>query len=93
MPKYQVTCISKVQHEGSREDVTNIGNIAQGWRMSRDEAIRLIESKLHEFYVEGPDGITSSLGVMREPARSPYLRTHVRGEWNDNLLLLPQCPP
>ena len=88
MADYQVTYITKSNPAASHEDITHIGNPVQGWKMTQDEAIRLIDSKLHEFYVVDANNVTSSLGVVREAGRSPYLRAHIDGEWNDALLSL-----
>jgi hypothetical protein len=31
------------------------------------------------------------IGVVREPYKDPFLRTHADGKWNDNLLALADC--
>jgi hypothetical protein len=37
------------------------------------------------------DGNTKvSVGVVREPGREPYLRSHADGKWTDNLLAMPR---
>ena len=92
MPGHQVTCISRTHSEGSHEDITHIGNFTQGWRMNRNEAIRLIDSKLHKFYVVDANNITSPIDVVREEGKPPYLRSHIDGKWNDNMLSLTECP-
>ena len=93
MAGHQITCISRTHPEGSYEDITHVGNFTQGWRMNRDEAIRLIDSRLHKFYVIDVNNITSSVGVVRDIGKPPYLRSHIEGAWNDAMLSLIECPP
>jgi hypothetical protein len=44
-------------------------------------------------FIEKPNVVKTSeatVGVVREQNGSPYLRTYVDGEWNDNLLAMPR---
>ena len=57
----------------------------------REAVIAKIETKTDSFYVL-ESGDQSSVGVVRPDwPRLPFLRTYSDGEWNDNLLALPQC--
>lgn len=96
MSEYLVTCINKPNRESRHEHITHIGNItnlpADRWRMSREEAIRRIESKQDAFYtVERTSGRKMYIGVVKETGKAPYLRTHADEKWNDNLLALAEC--
>jgi hypothetical protein len=76
----------------AHEHITHIGNSGQ-WRMSREEAIRRIDSKQEAFYtVDRSTGRKMYVGVVRgDGMKAPYLRTHADGKWNDNLLSLAEC--
>ena len=91
MKEYEVTCINKPHHLSPHEHITHIGN--QGvWRMTRENAIARIEAKTEGFYtIERGSGKRCEVGVVREPGKVPYLRTHADGKWNDNLLAQPEC--
>jgi hypothetical protein len=91
--EYQVTCIHKPDRMSSHEHITYIGNSAGGWCLTRESAIRRIESKKDAFYtVDASTGRRMNIGVVRQTGRTPYLRTHADGKWNDNLLAQPECP-
>lgn len=92
MPEFQVTCINKPDRNSKHEHITHIGNIAAGWKLSREEAIRRIEAKTETYYtVDAATGTRAYVGVVREQGKVPYLRTHADGKWNDNLLAQPEC--
>lgn len=92
MKEYEVTCINKPDRSSSHEHITHIGNIAGNWRLTREDAIRRIDSKESAFYtVDRSTGKKVYIGVVREAGRSPYLRTYADGKWNDNLLALAEC--
>ena len=92
MPEFQVTCITKPDRMSRHEHITHIGNLANHWRMTREEAIRRIDAKQEDFYtVERTSGHKMYIGVVRETGKYPYLRTHADGKWNDNLLALNEC--
>lgn len=93
MANVQVTCITKPHPNSSHEHITHIGNPANGWKWTREQAIASIEAKTNSFYVVDPyNGKTSYVGVVRPTGRPAYLRTYADGDWNDNLLSLNQCP-
>ena len=92
MQEYEVTCINKPNRSSSHEHITHIGNIAGNWRLTREDAIRRIDSKESAFYtVDRSTGKKVYIGVVREAGRSPYLRTYADGKWSDNLLALAEC--
>ena len=92
MQEYEVTCINKPNRSSSHEHITHIGNIAGNWRLTREDAIRRIDSKESAFYtVDRSTGKKVYIGVVREAGRSPYLRTYADNKWNDNLLALAEC--
>jgi hypothetical protein len=96
MKEYQITCINKPDRMSSHEHITHIGNItnapADRWRMTREEAIRRIDSKEEAFYtVDKTTGNRMYIGVVREAGKVPFLRTHADGKWNDNLLAQAEC--
>jgi len=92
MSEYQVSCINKPNRESRHEHITHIGNIANRWRMTREEAVRRIDAKTGAFYtVERVSGRKMYIGVVRETGKTPYLRTQADGKWNDNLLAQDEC--
>lgn len=92
MKEFLVTCINKPNRESAHEHITHIGNIASGWKITRESAIERIESKNESFYTVDPaTGNRAYIGVVREAGKAPYLRTHADGKWNNNLLSLAEC--
>ena len=96
MNEYQVTCINKPYRMSPHEHITHIGNVTNvpenRWRMTREEAIRQIDAKEASFYtIDRSTGRKVYIGVVREPFKDPFLRTHADGKWNDNLLALADC--
>ncbi len=93
MTAYQVTCIDKPNRSSAYEHITHIGNRASGWKLTREDAIRRIESKQDAFYtIDSRSGARAEIGVVRPTdGRAPFLRTYADGTWNDNLLALAEC--
>ena len=93
MAEKHVTCINKPHHQSTHEHITHIGNTAGGWRMTREEAIRRIDSKEEAFFtVDSSTGKKMYIGVVRgDGNKVPYLRSHADGKWNDNLLAQAEC--
>ena len=48
MTEHQVTCINKQDRASTHEHITHIGDV--NWRMTREEAIRRIDSNQAQFY-------------------------------------------
>lgn len=96
MAQYSVTCITKPNRESTHEYITHIGGSINGtrWKITREEAIRQIETKTNSFYVTDPTNPfkRSTVGVIRPALGYPYLRTYADGDWDNNLLSLTQCP-
>lgn len=92
MEEYQVTCIHKPDRTSAHEHITHIGNTAGNWCLTRESAIRRIDSTEAMFYtVDARTGQKMYIGVVRPTGRPPYLRTYADGKWNDNLLAQPEC--
>jgi hypothetical protein len=92
MKEYQVTCVTKPNRFSTHEHITHIGNISDKWMITRELAIQKIESKWEAFYtVDRTSGRKMYIGVVREPGKLPYLRTHADRKWNDNLLAQAEC--
>jgi hypothetical protein len=91
--EYEVTCTNKPDRMSAHEHITHIGNEVIGWRMTREEAIRRIDTKAEAFFtVDRATGKRSYVRVVRgDGDKAPYLRTHADGTWNDSLLTLPEC--
>ena len=87
MADIHVKCINKQPRYNPHEGITHLGGL--GWRWTRDEVVRSIEAKTNTFYtlVAGNRG---NIGVVDGP-NGKYLRTYADGQWNDNLLSLPEC--
>ena len=91
--EYQVTCINKPDRNSRHEHITHIGNTADKWRITRELAIKKIDSKEEAFYtIDSQTGKRAYVGVVRSDGnKPPYLRTHADGKWNDNLLAQDEC--
>lgn len=88
MADVQVTCINKTPRNDPHEGITHLGG--SGWRWTRQEVITSIEQKTNTFYTL-VGGKRADIGVVNGP-NGKYVRTHADGQWNDNLLALPECP-
>lgn len=94
MADCRITHIRKPNRQSTHEHITHVGNIGNAsgncvW--PRADVISSIKNGTNTFYVlEG--GKQSEVGVVNpDDGRSPFLRTHADGYWNDNLLSLPEC--
>ena len=87
MADVQVKCISKPDRQSSHESITHLGG--DGWKWPRQKIISSIQDKSNTFYTIG-GGKRAEVAVVNG-ANGPYVRTHADGEWNDNLLALPEC--
>ena len=93
MADVQVTCITKPHPQSPHEHISHLGSASGQWKWSREQVIASIDARTNTFYVLDPyNGKRSEVGVVRVPGKAPYLRTHADGDWNNNLLSLPQCP-
>ena len=87
MTDVQVTCIHKRDRNSKYEGITHLGGGT--WKWTRQEVINSIENKTNTFFTR-VDGNRSNIGVVNGQ-NGKYLRTYADGEWNDNLLALPEC--
>ncbi len=93
MADVRVTCITKPHPQSPHEHITHLGNLAVGWKWTREQVIASIDAETNTFFVIDPNtGKRSDVGVVRPAGRNPYLRTYADGDWNNNLLSLDQCP-
>jgi Protein of unknown function (DUF3892) len=92
MADCRITHITKPNRESTNDHITHAGN-PPTWYWKREDIIRSINERTNTFYVyEG--GNRSEVGVVNPTdGRSPFLRTYADGQWNDNLLALPEYKP
>lgn len=92
MADCRIRNIRKHDRMSSHEHITYVGNIIDtNWIWAREAVIKSIEDKTNTFYVQEA-GRRSEVGVVYpNDGRSPYIKTHADGYWNDNLLSLPPC--
>lgn len=92
MNEFEVNCVTKPDRYSTLEHITHIGNILQGWLLTREAAIQRIESKTEAFYtLDRMTGKKAYIGVVREAGKLPYLRSYADGQWNNNLLEQLEC--
>jgi hypothetical protein len=87
MADVQVTCINKQPRNNTHEGITHLGGA--NWRWTRQQVIDSIESGTNTFYTL-VGGKRADVAVVNGP-NGKYLRTHADGQWNNNLLALPEC--
>lgn len=93
MANCQITCITKPNVNSSHEHITHVGNPSVPWKLTVEQVIQNIDSKVDTFYVVDPrNDKTAYVGVQRPAGRRPYIQTYADGDWNNNLLSLNQCP-
>lgn len=92
MHEFKVDCVCFAKTGRNHEHLTHIGNIAGKWRFTVEDAITQIQMKTSGFYtLEKSTGLRMPIGIVRVKDKPPYLRTYADGQWNDNLLLQPDC--
>jgi len=91
MSDVQITHIRKPNRNSTHEHITHAGN-PPTWFWIREDIIKSIEQKTNTFYVvDRYSGKRANVGVVYpDDHRSPYIRTYADGDWNDNLLSLPE---
>jgi len=93
MADVQITCITKSHPQSAHEHITHVGNPSANWKWTREQVITSIDAGTNTFFVLDPyTRKRSDVGVVRPAGRSNYIQTHADGDWNNNLLSLPQCP-
>jgi Protein of unknown function (DUF3892) len=88
MPDVQVTCINKQPRQDPHEGITHLGGT--GWRWTRQEVIESIEAGTNSFYTFV--GSKRADVAVVHGLNGKYVRTRADGQYNDNLLALPECP-
>jgi hypothetical protein len=86
MADARITCINKVPRNNPYEGITHVGGA--GWRWTRQQVIESINAETNTFFTL-VGGHRANIGVVNGP-NGQYLRTYANGEWNDNLLALPE---
>jgi Protein of unknown function (DUF3892) len=87
MADVQVTCINKQPRNDPHEGITHLGGAT--WHWTRHQVIESIEQRSNTFFTMVA-GKRADVGVVNGQ-NGKYVRTHADGEWNDNLLALPEC--
>ena len=87
MADVQITCVNKQPRNNTHEGITHLGGAT--WHWTRQEVIDSINQRANTFYTL-VGGSRAEVGVVNGP-NGPYVRTHADGQWNDNLLALPEC--
>ena len=88
MADVQVTCIKKQPRNSAYEGITHLGG--PKWQWTRKKVIESIEADANTFFTLA-GGTRADIGVVNGP-NGKCVRTHADGQWNDNLLALPECP-
>ena len=96
MADFRITHVRKKDRMNTHEHITHVGNLINPdpnkWIWPREDVIASIDAKTNTFHViDAYNGKRSDVGVVRPAGRPAYLRTHADGDWNDNLLSLPEC--
>lgn len=90
MADVRVTCINKQPRDNPHEGITHLGGQGGGgWRWTRQQVVDSINARTNTFYTL-VDGNRGDIGVVNGP-HGQYVRTYADGQWNDNLLSLPEC--
>jgi hypothetical protein len=92
MGRFQVTCINKRgNHFNPHERISYIGNTANNWKLSEDNAIGRINRGEDSFYTL-VNGRQAEVIVANHNGRA-YLKTNADDYSPDNLLNLYECGP
>jgi hypothetical protein len=85
-----VTCINKQPRENPHEGITHLGGPGGGgWKWTREQVIASIKAGTNTFYTN-IGGKKALIGVV-SGQKGEFLQTHADGQWNNNLLSLPEC--
>jgi hypothetical protein len=87
MADVQVTCMNKQPRQNPHEGITHLGGAT--WRWTHQQVIDSIRASSNTFFTLVA-GRRADIAVVDGPS-GPYVRTHADGQWNDNLLALPEC--
>jgi Protein of unknown function (DUF3892) len=87
----QVTCVSKSDRPNPHDRITHVGGDGHGgWRLTQQEAIDMIDRGDCEFRVL-VKGRSVRVVTAVGPQGDRYLRTSADGQFENNLLTLPDC--
>ena len=90
MADVRVTCINKPDRNSPHDRITHLGGGT--WKWTAQQVIASIKAQTNTFYVIDALGHRSDVVVVTPTdGRPPYLRTYADGDWNNNLLALPEC--
>ena len=90
MGRFQVTCINKKgNHFNPHERISYIGNSANNWKLSENNAIGRINRGADTFYTL-VNGREAEVIVAAHNGRA-YVKTTADGYCPDNLLSLSEC--
>ncbi len=87
MADLRVTCVNKPNRNSPHEAITHLGG--SGWHWTRAQVISAIEAGSDTFFTNVGDK-RADVKVVHG-ASGKYVRTYADGQWNDNLLALPEC--
>jgi hypothetical protein len=91
MADARITCVTKPNRDSPHEDITHLGGA--NWKWTRSAVIASLDEGSNTFYVIDAAGNRSEIGVVDPGRRRPrFVRAHADGDWNNNLLALPECP-
>ena len=94
MADVQITCVTKPDRNSTHDRITHVGGPGGGgWKWPAEDVVASIENRTDTFFVIDAAGHRSNVGVV-DPGngRRKHLRTYADGDWNNNLLALPECP-
>lgn len=92
MHAFEISCITKPRHGLWHHQITHVGNLRLRWCLPIALIVRRIELTTDAYYLRHRvTGRRSEIAVVHEPGQRPYLRAHIGGEWNDDLLSLSLC--
>lgn len=87
MADARVTCINKQPRDNPYDGITYLGG--KDWKWTRQQVIDSINAGTNSFHTL-VNGNRGDIGVVHGP-NGDYVRTYADGQWNDNLLSLPEC--
>ena len=90
MADVQITCVRKPDRHSPHERITHVGG--SNWMWPTEDVVASIENRTNTFFVRDAAGHRANVGVV-DPGngRQKYLQTYADGDWNNNLLALPEC--
>lgn len=87
----QIKCINKDPRYDRYDAITHVGgSVESQWKITRDEAIRMIEDREWNFYTMAKGHRVEVIIATRNGRK--YLKTTADYDTPDNLLSLPECP-